>query len=209
MKLNYKRTIFVGFAFLLICMFWQAYDNIIPKILTDKFGMSQTWSGFIMALDNVFAVFLLPIFGALSDKKNTKLGRRTPYILIGTLCAALLFVGLSFTDNMQLTAIDDITATTDYNSSEHKTAMEVLYDSGVEIRGVNAEGEEVKAPISDFFTKEEFSTIALQDTRYNDYVVPARQAYAWQKTMENRCNKTVRRLAEHKQRVADGAERNR
>lgn len=185
MKLNYKRTIFVGFAFLLICMFWQAYDNIIPKILTDKFGMSQTWSGFIMALDNVFAVFLLPIFGALSDKKNTKLGRRTPYILIGTLCAALLFVGLSFTDNMQLTAIDDITATTDYNSAEHKTAMEVLYDSGVEIRGVNAEGEEVKAPISDFFTKEEFSTIALQDTRYNDYVVPARQAYAWQKTMEN------------------------
>ena len=145
MKLNYKRTIFVGFAFLLICMFWQAYDNIIPKILTDKFGMSQTWSGFIMALDNVFAVFLLPIFGALSDKKNTKLGRRTPYILIGTLCAAILFVGLSFTDNMQLTAIDDITATTDYNSSEHKTAMEVLYDSGVEIRGVNAEGEEVKA----------------------------------------------------------------
>ena len=185
MKLNYKRTIFVGFAFLLICMFWQAYDNIIPKILTDKFGMSQTWSGFIMALDNVFAVFLLPIFGALSDKKNTKLGRRTPYILIGTLCAAILFVGLSFTDNMQLTAIDDITATTDYNSAEHKTAMEVLYDSGVEIRGVNAEGEEVKAPISDFFTKEEFSTIALQDTRYNDYVVPARQAYAWQKTMEN------------------------
>lgn len=185
MKLNYKRTIFVGFAFLLICMFWQAYDNIIPKILTDKFGMSQTWSGFIMALDNVFAVFLLPIFGALSDKKNSKRGRRTPFILIGTLCAALLFVGLSFTDNMQLTAIDDIAATTDYESAEHQTAMEVLYDSGVEVRGVNADGAEVKAPISEFFTKEEFASIALQDTRYNDYVVPARQAYAWQKTMEN------------------------
>ena len=45
MKLNYKRTIFVGFAFFLICTFWQAYDTIIPKILTDKFGMSQAASG--------------------------------------------------------------------------------------------------------------------------------------------------------------------
>lgn len=90
MKLNYKRTLFVGFAFFLICAFWQAYDNIIPKILTDKFGMSQMWSGVIMALDNVLAVFLLPLFGALSDKKKTKLGKRTPFILIGTLCAAVL-----------------------------------------------------------------------------------------------------------------------
>ncbi len=185
MKLNNKRTIFVGFAFLLICLFWQAYDNIIPKILTDKFGMPQVWSGVIMALDNVFAVFLLPLFGALSDKKNTKLGRRTPFILIGTLCAAILFVGLSFTDNMQLTAIDGITATADYASEEHTLAMETLYDSGVEIKGVNTDGEEMKAPLSDFFTKEEFVSIALEDTRYNDYVVPARQAYAWQKTLEN------------------------
>ena len=60
MKLNYKRTIFVGFAFFLICTFWQAYDTIIPKILTDKFGMSQAASGVVMALDNVLAIFLLP-----------------------------------------------------------------------------------------------------------------------------------------------------
>ncbi len=57
MKLNYKRTIFVGFAFFLICTFWQAYDTIIPKILTDKFGMSQAASGGVMALDNVLAIF--------------------------------------------------------------------------------------------------------------------------------------------------------
>ena len=42
MKLNTKRTILVGFAFFLICTFWQAYDSIIPMILTNKFGMSQT-----------------------------------------------------------------------------------------------------------------------------------------------------------------------
>ena len=63
MKLNYKRTIFVGFAFFLICAFWQAYDNTVPLILTNKFGMSQTWSGVIMAMDNVLALFLLPLLG--------------------------------------------------------------------------------------------------------------------------------------------------
>ena len=77
MKLNYRRTLFVGFAFFLICAFWQAYDAIIPKILTDKFGMSQANSGIIMALDNVLALFLLPVLGALSDKTHTKLGQRT------------------------------------------------------------------------------------------------------------------------------------
>ncbi len=101
MKLNYKRTIFVGLAFFLICAFWQAYDTIIPKILTDKFGMSQASSGIVMALDNVLAIALLPLFGVLSDKTNTRLGKRTPYILIGTIIAAVAFVGLSFVDNAQ------------------------------------------------------------------------------------------------------------
>ena len=61
MKLNTKKTILVGFAFFLILAFWQAYDNIIPLILTNKFGMSQFWSGVIMALDNILALFLLPV----------------------------------------------------------------------------------------------------------------------------------------------------
>ena len=78
MKLNYKRTIFVGFAFFLISAFWQAYDTIVPLILTNRFGMEQTWSGLIMALDNIFAVVMLPLFGSLSDRTNTPYGRRTP-----------------------------------------------------------------------------------------------------------------------------------
>ena len=94
MKLNYKRTIFVGFAFFLICAFWQAYDNTIPLILTNKFGLSQTASGVIMALDNILALFMLPLFGAISDKHKGKMGRRTPFILIGTIVAALAFVFL-------------------------------------------------------------------------------------------------------------------
>lgn len=107
MRLDYKRTIFVGFAFFLICAFWQAYDNTVPKMLTDKFGLSQTVSGVVMALDNLFAVLLLPLFGAVSDRHNGKLGKRTPFILVGTICAAAALVGLSFADNLQLSKISD------------------------------------------------------------------------------------------------------
>ena len=78
MKLNTKKTIYVGFAFFLILAFWQAYDSIIPLILTNKFGMSQFWSGAIMALDNILALFMLPLFGTLSDKHKGRSGRRTP-----------------------------------------------------------------------------------------------------------------------------------
>ena len=91
-KLNYKRTILVGFAFFLISAFWQAYDATIPVILTNKFGMSQTWSGVVMALDNILAVFMLPMFGALSDKCLGRRGRRTPFITIGTVIAAVALV---------------------------------------------------------------------------------------------------------------------
>ena len=105
MKLNYKRTILVGFAFFLISAFWQAYDAIVPLILTNHFGLPQSASGAVMSIDNVLAVFLLPIFGALSDKVNTKIGRRTPFILGGTLVAVTAFVGLTFVDNYQLSRV--------------------------------------------------------------------------------------------------------
>ena len=87
MKLNYKRTILIGFAFLSICAFWQFYDNEIPKILKYNFNLGETATGAIMALDNVFALFMLPFFGALSDKTDTKFGKRIPYIFIGTVMA--------------------------------------------------------------------------------------------------------------------------
>ena len=110
MKLNYKKTICVGFAFFLISMFWQAYDTLVPLILTNKFGMAQTWSGMIMALDNLIALFLLPIFGAVSDRTNTRFGRRTPYIVVGTVVAAVSFFALSFIDGWQKANLDAATA---------------------------------------------------------------------------------------------------
>lgn len=105
MKLNYKRTLFVGFAFFLICAFWQAYDAIVPLMLTNKFGMSQGASGIIMSLDNILALFMLPLFGALSDKSRSRFGKRTPFILIGTICAIVCFVSLTFVDQAQLNKV--------------------------------------------------------------------------------------------------------
>ena len=94
MKLNTKRTVLVGFAFLSICAFWQMYDNLIPKILTETFGIGESISGIIMASDNILALFLLPLFGGLSDKCTSKLGRRRPFILFGTLAAVVLMMAL-------------------------------------------------------------------------------------------------------------------
>ena len=107
MKLNYKRTLLVGFAFFLICVFWQAYDTLVPLMLTNKFGLDQTWSGVIMSLDNILALFMLPLFGALSDKKDTRFGKRTPFIVIGTICAIVAFVSLTLVDNAQLNKLAD------------------------------------------------------------------------------------------------------
>lgn len=99
MKLNNKRTILVGLAFLSICAFWQMYDNIVPLILTNTFHLNETFSGVIMAADNVLALFLLPFFGTLSDKTNTKIGKRMPFILAGTTIAVVLINLLPLLDN--------------------------------------------------------------------------------------------------------------
>ena len=100
MKLNNKRTILVGLAFLSICAFWQMYDNVIPLILRETFHMNESLAGAVMALDNILALFLLPFFGTLSDRcRNQKLGRRTPFILIGTAAAVILMNLLPLLDN--------------------------------------------------------------------------------------------------------------
>ncbi len=99
MKLNYKRTFFIGFAFLSISAFWQMYDNIIPLILQNSFHLNETLIGAIMALDNVLAVFLLPFFGVLSDRCKSPLGKRTPFILGGTIAAVIFMILLPVADD--------------------------------------------------------------------------------------------------------------
>ena len=100
MKLNTKRTILVGLAFLSICSFWQVYDNIIPLILKNSFQVSDTISGVIMSLDNVLALFMLPLFGKLSDSIDTPLGKRTPFIIGGTLAAVIIMLLIPIADNI-------------------------------------------------------------------------------------------------------------
>ena len=188
MKLNYKRTILVGFAFFLISVFWQAYDSIVPMILTNKFGMSQTWSGVIMAADNILAVFLLPLFGTLSDKCNTKRGKRTPFIMIGTIVAAIALVCLSLVDNAQLRNISEVAAIDD------AAALQTIYESQSDKTLLTPEGEEFV--LSEKFSKEEFTAIRSKvvdsetgkeetNADYTNYVAPARQAYAWERTASN------------------------
>ena len=124
MKLNYKRTLLVGFAFFLISAFWQAYDTIIPLMLTNKFGLPQTWSGVIMSLDNILALFMLPLFGALSDKKDTRFGKRTPFIVIGAVAAIVCFISLTFVDNAQLNKIREGSTEVYWSQTEMRDGKE-------------------------------------------------------------------------------------
>ena len=107
MKLNYKRTVLVGFAFFLICAFWQIYDVTIAMTLTSKFGLSQTISGIVMALDNILALFLLPLFGGISDRCKSKSGSRTPFIRIGTILAVVFLLALSFVDTDDIKSAEE------------------------------------------------------------------------------------------------------
>ncbi len=119
MKLNNKRTVLVGMAFFLILAFWQAYDAIVPLILTNHFGLPQTASGAVMSIDNVLAVFMLPLFGAISDKVcSKKMGKRTPFILVGTIAAVIAFVFLAIVDVWQFNAISDAGFAARYDAAQ-------------------------------------------------------------------------------------------
>ena len=96
MKLNVKRTFLVGLAFLSISAFWGLYDFVVPLILKNTYQLGDTWAGTVMAMDNIVALFLLPFFGALSDKCKLRLGRRMPFIIFGTVCAVILLLALPF-----------------------------------------------------------------------------------------------------------------
>lgn len=103
LKLNISRTMLIGFAFFGILLLWQVYDSWCPTFLTELFveamgGVEAVDStevqylvGIVMALDNLAALIMLPIFGNLSDKTKTPIGKRMPYILVGTFVSAVAF----------------------------------------------------------------------------------------------------------------------
>ncbi len=191
MKLNYKKTLLVGFAFFLICAFWQIYDVTIAMTLTSKFGLSQTASGVVMALDNILALFMLPLFGGISDRHKGKSGRRTPFIRTGTILAVAFLILLSVADNAQLKNIEK------YSKVNDPAIMELIYDEQKETVLHTPEGVAYK--LSDVFSHEEFAQLTTdsKDTEinafgrevevnlYTRYVVPARQACAASVTAEH------------------------
>ena len=181
MKLNYKRTILVGFAFFLICAFWQAYDATIPVILTNKYGMSQFWSGVIMALDNILALFMLPLFGAISDKCKSKRGKRTPFIIVGTTIAAVALIALSVVDTIQLNKIQD------YTQLDDIATLERIYDEQKDTVLKTPSGREFQLSTEPGMTREKFTQIQVNEIdpatgketvtdEYTNYVAPAREA---------------------------------
>lgn len=99
-KLNYKRTLIIGFAFFGILLLWQVYDTWCPPFLTELFKNAlhaeksedvQYIVGVVMAMDNLAALLVMPLFGRLSDKTHTRIGKRMPYILVGTMVCAIAF----------------------------------------------------------------------------------------------------------------------
>ena len=95
MKLKTKQTVLIGLAFASILAFWQLYDQVVPVILENHFDVSTIATNMIMSVDNILAVFLLPVFGVLSDKVHTPMGKRTPFILFGTIAAVILMAVLA------------------------------------------------------------------------------------------------------------------
>lgn len=209
MKLDYKKVFYVGLAFFIISIFWQTYDNIITKILIDKFGLNQTWSGVVMALDNVLALFMLPLFGAISDKTNHKLGRRTPYVIVGTVVAAFAFIGLSFVDNLQTSKIENteiiekyewITESTDEVRQEplywtliitemHADRTLSLANGDITQASYDRYMESVYTPMSELITEngvEDLDAIELSylDGYYHRYL----SELAWQVTIQSPTN---------------------
>lgn len=97
LKLNNKRTLIIGAAFFSILMLWQVYNHYCPllleELLKQKFeGKQLTYIiGIIMACDNILSIFMLPLFGRLSDKTKSKYGKRMPYIVVGMVSAAIVF----------------------------------------------------------------------------------------------------------------------
>ena len=149
--------------------------------------MSQTWSGVIMAADYILALFMLPLFGAISDKCTHRKGRRTPFIVMGTLIAAVALICLSFIDNTQLKHLGDAA------NIDDPAALSAIYESQADEQLITPHGD--KFVLREQFTEEEFTAIrsqlisedgtAVTNPDYTNYVTPARQAYAWQVTAEH------------------------
>lgn len=204
MKLNVKRVFYVGIAFFFISLFWQTYDNIVAKIMIDKFGLTQGWSGAVLALDNVLALVLIPLFGSLSDKTSTKYGKRTPYIVIGTVIAAFAFLSLSFADAKQTHTLEtetaiietyqDVETTDDLSVTQwqaiiddlNETRNDLLADGRITTDQYASMNMDHLNPLEDYLATEVGTTIdADEQEQINEYFYGYLNQRAWEVTASN------------------------
>ena len=155
MKLNYQRTILIGLAFLSIQLFWGFYEAVISKMLVDSFGLNPFWSNFVMTFDNLLGLFLLPFFGTLSDQSRSKLGKRTPFITVGIIIAAIFIIGVALVDFYQQSAVVDagilgITQSNDVYSFATEASLKELI---IEIASTNNRAFTVIGDVVFFSTK--------------------------------------------------------
>ena len=114
MKFSYGRLLLLGFGFMGTTILWGIYNAYVPIFLqagregfsttsgVTGFGMGATTTGFIMTLDNIAALFILPFIGAWSDRIRTRLGRRKPFIAAGAPLAFIGFIGIPLMLNVSL-----------------------------------------------------------------------------------------------------------
>lgn len=169
LKLNYPKTFKVGLAFAGICLFWNAYDFVIPLLLEHAYGLPNALRGLIMGLDNLLSLFMLPLFGKLSDNAHGRLvkkfGRRTPFIVIGTLCAAALMVFVPVVTLNQQKAADAETARIESYLNDDvwmESHLAEWYDNAVSGKG-NSYEVDLEYLSRNGLTREDFIAI-----RYND-----------------------------------------
>ncbi|ADK82759.1 MFS transporter [Sediminispirochaeta smaragdinae] len=92
MRQYYGITFLIGLGFFTMGLMDPLYDTYVPMFLSNFISMDSI-VGTVMGLDNLFALLLIPIVSALSDRTRTPIGRRMPYIIV-TLPATALFFGL-------------------------------------------------------------------------------------------------------------------
>lgn len=138
LKLDYPQTFKVGFAFAIIMLFWTAYDFVVPLLLEHAYGLPSWARGIIMGLDNLLSLFMLPLFGKLSDNAHGKLvkkwGRRAPFIVIGTVCAVVLMVFVPVATLKQQAKAQDLTTQIESQLNDDsfmQPLLEEWYDNAV------------------------------------------------------------------------------
>lgn len=163
LKLDYKKTIKVGFAFAIISMFWGAYDFVVPLLLENAFGLSNTLRGLIMGLDNLLSLFLLPLFGKFSDKTKTRFGKRTPYIFFGTILAVVLMIFIPVSSQKQMKQADAYRVEKAATITEEQFAD--WYDNATETNAVYVDINYCK---NNDITREKYIELATTGIKYYD-----------------------------------------